>query len=215
MLGYFVECSAGKADALFQPPLNATFIHRQTLANQARFTTVELAELDARIAQAADRALAMEVETFEALRRAACDLAQPLLAAADALAALDVAAGLAEWAVEVGAVRPEIDDSLVFHAEAARHPVVEAAVKRAGDPFTPNDCRLDGSGATCGAPVHRHRAEHGGQVAPSCARTRSWPCWPRPGPTCPPGALRHGGGGPAVQPRGGGGRPGARAAPPS
>jgi len=148
VLGYFVEVASAKADILFQPPLNATFIHRQTLANQARFTTVELAELDAKIAQAADRVLAMEVETFEALRRAACELAGPLMGAADALAALDVAAGLAEWAVEVGAVRPEVDDSLAFHAEGARHPVVEAAVKRAGDPFTPNDCRLDGSGAT-------------------------------------------------------------------
>lgn len=148
VLGYFVEVGSAKAEALFQPPLNATFIHRQTLANQARFTTVELAELDAKIAQAADRALAMEVETFETLRRAACDLAAPLMAAADALAALDVASALAEWAVEVGAVRPEIDDGLAFHAEGGRHPVVEAAVKRAGDPFTPNDCRLDGSGAT-------------------------------------------------------------------
>ena len=148
VLGYFVEVASAKADALFQPPLNGLFIHRQTLANQARFTTVELAELDARIAQAADRVLAMEVETFEALRRQACDLSAPLMAAADALAALDVAAGLAEWAVETGAVRPEIDDSLTFHAEGARHPVVEAAVKRAGDPFTPNDCRLDGAGAT-------------------------------------------------------------------
>ena len=148
VLGYFVEVASAKADALFQPPLNAGFIHRQTLASQARFTTVELAELDAKIAQAADRVLAMEVETFEALRRQACDLAQPLMAAADALAALDVAAGLAEWALETGAVRPEVDDSLAFHAEGARHPVVEAAVKRAGDPFTPNDCRLDGSGAT-------------------------------------------------------------------
>jgi DNA mismatch repair protein MutS len=148
VLGYFVEVGSAKADILFQPPLNATFIHRQTMANQARFTTVELAELDAKIAQAADRVLAMEVETFEALRRAACDLAAPLMAAADALSTLDVAAGLAEWAVEVGAVRPEIDDGLAFHAEGGRHPVVEAAVKRAGDPFTPNDCRLDGSGAS-------------------------------------------------------------------
>ena len=47
---------------------NAAFIHRQTLANQVRFTTVELAELDARIAQAAERALAIEAETFEAWR---------------------------------------------------------------------------------------------------------------------------------------------------
>jgi DNA mismatch repair protein MutS len=43
-------------------------------------------------------------------------------------------------------VRPIIDDSLVFEAEGARHPVVEAAVKRQGLPFTPNDCLLDGAG---------------------------------------------------------------------
>jgi len=148
VLGYFVELASSKADILMQPPLNAVFIHRQTLATQARFTTVELADLDAKIAQAGDRVLAMELETLETFRRAACALSEPLMAAADALAAFDVAAALADWAVDVGAVRPEVDDSLVFHAEGARHPVVEAAVKRGGDPFTPNDCRLDGSGAT-------------------------------------------------------------------
>ncbi|OYX06264.1 MAG: DNA mismatch repair protein MutS, partial [Caulobacter vibrioides] len=47
-----------------------------------------------------------------------------------------------------GAVRPIVDNSLAFDAKAARHPVVEAAVKRAGEPYTPNDCRLDASGET-------------------------------------------------------------------
>ena len=148
VLGYFVETTAGKADPLFQAPLNATFIHRQTLANQVRFTTVELADLDARIAQAAQRALAIEVQTFEAWRDEAVALAQPLRAAAEGLAMLDVACALAEWAEDAGACRPVVDRSLRFEAVAARHPVVEAAVKRAGDPFTPNDCRLDGSGET-------------------------------------------------------------------
>ena len=147
VLGYFVDATAKQAETLFQPPWNTVFIHRQTLANQARFTTVELAELDAKIAQAADRALAMEAETFEMLRGEAVAVAADLQAAAGALARLDVAAALAQWALEVEAVRPDIDDSLCFDAEGARHPVVEAAVKRAGDPFTPNDCRLDGSGA--------------------------------------------------------------------
>ncbi len=149
VLGYFVEASAKQAEPLFAPPLNATFIHRQTLANQVRFTTVDLAELDARIAQAAERALAIELDTFEAWRAGASALAGPIQAAAEALARLDVAAGLAEWAQDARAVRPQIDRSLAFEAEAARHPVVEAAVTRAGDPFTPNDCRLDGSGAAC------------------------------------------------------------------
>ena len=146
VLGYFVETSAKAAEPLMTPPLNATFIHRQTLANQVRFTTVELAELDARIAQAAERALAMEVATFEAWREAAISVATAIQVAAEGASRLDVAAGLAEWADDVGASRPVIDRSTAFEAQAARHPVVEAAVKRAGDPFTPNDCRLDGAG---------------------------------------------------------------------
>jgi DNA mismatch repair protein MutS len=147
VLGYFVETTAKAAEPLMTAPLNATFIHRQTLANQVRFTTVELAELDAKIAQAAERALAIEVETFEAWREAAIAVAAGIQAAAEAAARLDVAAGLAEWAEDAGASRPIVDRSTAFEAEAARHPVVEAAVKRAGEAFTPNDCRLDGAGA--------------------------------------------------------------------
>ena len=149
VLGYFVDCTAKQADALMQPPLDTLFIHRQTTANQVRFTTGELAELDARISQAGDRALAMEQESFEALRQAACDLAGQLADAADALSSLDVASALAEWAVEIEAVRPELDASTAFEAEGARHPVVEAAVRRAGQPYAPNDCRLDGGGEGC------------------------------------------------------------------
>jgi DNA mismatch repair protein MutS len=147
VLGYFVETTAKAAEPLMAAPLNASFIHRQTLANQVRFTTVELAELDARIAQAAERALAIEIETFEAWREAAIGVAAGVQAAAEAAARLDVAAGLAEWAEDAGAARPVVDRSTAFEAEAARHPVVEAAVKRAGEAFTPNDCRLDGTGA--------------------------------------------------------------------
>ena len=147
VLGYFVETTAKAGEPLMTAPLNATFIHRQTLANQVRFTTVELAELDARIAQAAERALAIELDTFEAWREAATRVAADLQAAAQAAARLDVAAGVAEWAEDVGAARPVVDRSTAFEAQAARHPVVEAAVRRAGAAFTPNDCRLDGSGA--------------------------------------------------------------------
>jgi len=147
VLGYFVETTAKAAEPLMKPPLNGTFIHRQTLANRVRFTTVELAELDARIAQAAERALAIELATFEAWRDAARAAAPEIQAAAEAAARLDVASALAEWAEDAGACRPEVDRSQAFEVEAGRHPVVEAAVRRAGDPFTPNDCRLDGQGA--------------------------------------------------------------------
>jgi DNA mismatch repair protein MutS len=146
VLGYFVEASAKQAEALFHPPLSALFIHRQTLATQVRFTTVELAELDARIARAADQALALELAVFEVWRETARAVAREIQTAAEGLARLDVAAALAEWAGDVGAVRPVVDISLTLEAQGARHPVVEAAVRRAGEVFTPNDCALDGAG---------------------------------------------------------------------
>jgi DNA mismatch repair protein MutS len=148
VLGYFLEIPSAKAGPLLRPPLSTNFIHRQTLANQVRFTTAELADLDAKIAHAAERALAIEAECFEAWRAEAQGLALPIQRSAEALAILDVAAGLAEWAEEANCRRPRVDRSLVFEAEAARHPVVEVAVRRAGDPYTANDCRLDASGAS-------------------------------------------------------------------
>jgi len=149
VLGYFLETTAKHAEPLLKTPLNATFIHRQTLANQVRFTTVELADLDARIAQAGERALAIEIETFETFRDRVTALAPAIQAAAEGLAVLDVASALAEWAEEMGATRPLLDRSTVFRVEGGRHPVVEAAVKREGQAFTPNDCSLDASGETC------------------------------------------------------------------
>ena len=146
VLGYFLEATAKQAEPLLQPPHAAVFIHRQTLANQVRFTTVELAELDARIARAAERALALEAAIFDDWREAARRLASEIHTIAEALAALDVAAGLAEWADDADAVRPTVDASVSFEAIGARHPVVEAAVRRAGEAFTPNDCSLDGMG---------------------------------------------------------------------
>jgi len=146
VLGYFIEVTARNADPLMAAPLNETFIHRQTMANAVRFSTTELSELEARIAGASDRAQALESEVFDAFRDRADSLADSLLGAAGALAELDVFAGLAQQAEETGAVRPQIDDSLGFAVEGGRHPVVEAARKREGEPFTPNDCALDGAG---------------------------------------------------------------------
>src|SRR5215831_227903 len=67
VLGYFVEVTAQHGDRLMAAPLNATFIHRQTLAGQVRFTTTELGELEAKIANAGERALNLELEIFDRL----------------------------------------------------------------------------------------------------------------------------------------------------
>jgi DNA mismatch repair protein MutS len=140
VLGYFVEVTAQHGDKLMAPPLNATFIHRQTLAGQVRFTTTELGELEAKIASAADRALGIELETFDKLSATVTAAARRIKEGAEALAVLDVAAALAQIAVEHRYVRPQIDGSLDFVIEGGRHPVVEQAL--AGEPFVANDCGL-------------------------------------------------------------------------
>jgi DNA mismatch repair protein MutS len=124
------------------PPLNATFIHRQTLAGQVRFTTTELGELEAKIASAADRALGIELETFAKLSATVTAAAAAIKDAAEALGVLDVASSLAQLAVERGYMRPEIDGSLDFVIEGGRHPVVEQALAGGGGPFVANDCDL-------------------------------------------------------------------------
>jgi DNA mismatch repair protein MutS len=142
VLGYFVEVAAQHGERMMAAPLNATFIHRQTLAGQVRFTTTELGELEAKIASAADRALGIELETFDKLAAAVTAEAAKIKEAAEALAVLDVAAALAQMAVERRYVRPQIDASLDFVIEGGRHPVVEQALTGDGGPFVANDCDL-------------------------------------------------------------------------
>nr|WP_319533264.1 DNA mismatch repair protein MutS [uncultured Cohaesibacter sp.] len=143
VLGYFIEVTANHADKLMSAPLNETFIHRQTLANAVRFTTTELADLEARIASAGAKVTAIELEIFDRMRSAVIDAADRILDAAHALAVLDVSTALANIAEERNYCRPRMDLSLAFEVENGRHPVVEVALERqGGDPFVANNCDL-------------------------------------------------------------------------
>jgi DNA mismatch repair protein MutS len=143
-LGYYIETPQAAGETLVKAPLNSTFIHRQTMAGAMRFTTNALTDLESRIASAADRALALELEAFERLRQACVAESERLRGFGAALAEIDVAAALAELAVKRNWTRPFVDASLSFKVEGGRHPVVEAALKAAGEPFVANDCDLSG-----------------------------------------------------------------------
>ncbi|WP_245450521.1 DNA mismatch repair protein MutS [Neorhizobium sp. SOG26] len=144
VLGYFIEVTAGNAGAMTDTPEGrARFIHRQTMASAMRFTTTELADLETRIANAADKALTIELEAFDAMVKAVTDEAEAIKAGARALSVVDVAAGLAMLAEEWDYRRPLVDNSRMFHIEGGRHPVVEQALrKQSAGPFIANDCDL-------------------------------------------------------------------------
>jgi DNA mismatch repair protein MutS len=137
LLGYYVEVTAAQ---LGKVPKG--FVQRQSMAGATRYSTEELAELESRIATAGERALALELELFEALRQAVLAEAEAIAATATALAELDVAAALATLAVEQRYVRPVVDDGTTFRVAGGRHPVVEQALARSHGSFVANDCDL-------------------------------------------------------------------------
>ncbi|OCI96947.1 DNA mismatch repair protein MutS [Rhizobium sp. AC27/96] len=144
VLGYFIEVTAGNAGPMTDTSeAKARFIHRQTMANAMRFTTTELADLESRIANAADKALAIELKAFDEMVAAVVANAEAIKAGARALSVIDVAAGLALLAEEQAYCRPLVDASRMFAIEGGRHPVVEQALRRqAGGPFVANNCDL-------------------------------------------------------------------------
>ncbi|WP_151179812.1 DNA mismatch repair protein MutS [Hypericibacter terrae] len=140
VLGYFVETTATHADKIKE---NGLFIHRQSMASAMRFTTVELGELERKIASAADKSLAIELQLFEALVEKVRGAGDAIADAARALALTDLTAGLAALASERGYCRPVVLEDQSFAIEGGRHPVVEAALEAKGDTrFVPNDCDL-------------------------------------------------------------------------
>lgn len=142
VLGYFIETTATHAEKMLAPPLNDTFIHRQTTANQVRFTTVELSEIETRILNAGGHALEIEKRLYSSLKDAILAQAGPLGALARALAEVDLASALAHLARTENWVRPKLDDSRAFAITGGRHPVVEMALQKQGAPFVANDCTL-------------------------------------------------------------------------
>jgi DNA mismatch repair protein MutS len=140
VLGYHIEVPARAADALMTA--DSGFTHRQTMAGAVRFNAPELHEIALKITQAGAHALAAEAAHFEELTGMALARRQEIATTADALARFDVAAALAERAVEGDWARPTFAPEPVFQIEGGRHPVVEAALGATGARFVANDCAL-------------------------------------------------------------------------
>ena len=147
VIGYFIEVTAQNAPVLQDARFTGEFIHRQTVSNAMRFTTLELSQLEQRIASAAERALAIEIETFNGFVENVVEVKEAISNIAAALAAIDVASSLSELAEQRRYVRPRIDHSRAFEISGGRHPVVESVLQGKGDSaFIANDCDLSSDG---------------------------------------------------------------------
>jgi len=135
VFGYYIEVTT--ANAALVPP---HYIRKQTLVNAERYITPELKEYESLVLNAEERILELEGQLYRQVLAQIADAAPRLLAAARAIAELDVAAALAEVAEANRYVRPVVTDDGVIDIKGGRHPVVEKFL--VGEPFTPNDAYL-------------------------------------------------------------------------
>ncbi|WP_266158063.1 DNA mismatch repair protein MutS [Dyella silvatica] len=133
--GYYIEISKGQSD---KAPTHYT--RRQTTKNAERYITEELKNFEDKVLSAKERSLMRERALYEALLDTLTEKLEPLKAAANAMAELDVLANLAERAGTLDWSAPELTDEPGIAIERGRHPVVE---KVRDEPFEPNDLRLD------------------------------------------------------------------------
>ncbi|MFA3920052.1 DNA mismatch repair protein MutS [Ruegeria hyattellae] len=143
VLGYFIETTATHANKMLSAPFSETYIHRQTTANQVRFTTVELSEIETRILNAGNLTLEIEKRLYQRLSDAILEDSAEINLAARGLAEIDLATALADLATGENWCRPSVDTSRAFAIDGGRHPVVEQALRQqGGESFVPNDCDL-------------------------------------------------------------------------
>ena len=137
--GFYIEVTSSGLDRV-----PADYQRRQTLKNAERYITPELKSFEDKALSAQERALAREKWLFEQLLDHLQAFLAPLAALAQALAAFDALAALAERAATLGWCRPEFVSYPCIEIEAGRHPVVEARLAETGaGPFIANHCRLD------------------------------------------------------------------------
>jgi DNA mismatch repair protein MutS len=139
VFGYYVEVTKPNL-----PQVPADYERKQTLVGGERFVTVALKEHEARVLGAEERLRALEQHVFTELLDGVATRHPTLARTADALAALDVLAALAEVAHARGWVRPRLTRDPALRIRGGRHPVVEAV---SGEPFVPNDTTLDADDA--------------------------------------------------------------------
>jgi DNA mismatch repair protein MutS len=135
VFGYYIEIS--RANASNAP---ADYIRKQTLTNGERFITPELKAMEDKVLSAEECLSTLEYELFVSLRISVAAESSRILAAAEAIALIDVLVSFAQVAAEYNYCRPMLIEEPDLVIRDGRHPVVERMV--ASGTFVPNDLDL-------------------------------------------------------------------------
>ncbi|HYF94028.1 MAG TPA: DNA mismatch repair protein MutS [Symbiobacteriaceae bacterium] len=118
-----------------------SYIRKQTLANEERFITPELKEMESKVLGSDEKLMALEYELFVGVRGSIAAAVPRIQQSARAVAELDALCSFGEVAALYGYVRPLVDTSMVLDLKNLRHPVLERVLPEGS--FVPNDVLLD------------------------------------------------------------------------
>ncbi len=137
VFGYYIDVT--KPNLALVP---SRYERRQTTASGERYTLPELREKESLITNADENVLTLERELYAGILTTLRAVVPDLQTIAAGIAALDVAAALAECACSRNYIRPVVNNGDALIIRDGRHPVVEQG---SGGGFVPNDVELAGS----------------------------------------------------------------------
>jgi DNA mismatch repair protein MutS len=136
VFGYYIEINHSAADKV-----PADYVRKQTIKNAERYITEELKDYETQALSAEEKALELEQELFDQLRRQAAQYVSRLQALADTIAQCDCLAALAYLAKRRHYIRPKVTDGGELTIHEGKHPVLAETL---GQEFVPNDVELGG-----------------------------------------------------------------------
>jgi DNA mismatch repair protein MutS len=137
VFGYYIEVSHSAADKV-----PADYVRKQTIKNAERYITDKLKEFETQALSADDKALELEQQLFEQLRRQSAQYVNRLQKLADTIAQCDCLTGLAYLAHRRNFIRPKLTAGREFIIHEGKHPVLSEML---GAQFVPNDIALTGA----------------------------------------------------------------------
>lgn len=130
--GYSIEITKSNLDKVPD-----SYVRKQTLKNQERYTTEKLEEISNLILGGKDKINDLEYKIFQEIRKKVLKNTIKLQALAKILATIDSLNTFAKISLENSYVRPLIREDNIIKIKDGRHPVIEKNLKE--NEFIPND----------------------------------------------------------------------------
>ncbi len=140
VLNYHLEIRSTHIDKL--KDLNQ-FIHRQTTAQAARYTTNELLLLEQKIFECELRISEKEKQIYEKFKEKILKIRPLIFEISDIISEVDIAQMTANQNLKYNYIRPKISDENNFLIIGGRHPVLERSNNFISNDFIPNNCDLN------------------------------------------------------------------------